>query len=189
MKIHLLTCTLLLGCISVISAQEADTLATVAATPDTTEARKSVFSWFSEDYPVPGKALILSAIPGGGQAYNKKWWKIPIVYGGLGGMIYLIDRNSTEYLYFKRAYRRKVRGLPHDLTGRGGLDNATTLRTYRDQADRNTQLSYIGFIAVYALAGVEAFVDSHLATFDVSDDLSLDLRTKELGISLSVRIK
>ena len=112
---------------------------------------------------------------------------MPIVYGALGGMVYLIDRNTNEYLYYKRAYRRKVRGLPHDLTGQGGLDSPTVLKSYRDKADKNVQLSYIGFVAVYSLAGIEAFVDAHLASFDVSDDLSLDIRQKDFGVSLTVR--
>jgi hypothetical protein len=153
---------------------------------DSSELRKGLFSWFTEDYPVPKKALVLSVIPGGGQAYNKRWWKIPIVYGALGGMAYLVDRNTTDYLYFKRAYRRKVRNLPHDLSGRGGLDNATVLKRYRDQSDKNAQLSYIGFIAVYALTGIEAFVDAHLRTFDVSDDLSLELGPNSNGVGLTI---
>ena len=167
-----------------LRAQEVDTLLTPAA--DSLLEKKSFSSWFSDSYPNPKRALLFSIIPGGGQAYNKAWWKMPIVYGALGGMIYLIDRNSTDYLYFKRAYRRKVRGLPHDLSGQGGLDSATALKRYRDQADKNTQLSYIGFVAVYGLAGMEAFVDGHLNSFDVSDDLSLKWGPKDLGIGLTL---
>ena len=177
-----------------LKAQDLDTIPVPADTPidtlevpepDSLEKKKGPFYWFSESYPNPKKALILSAIPGGGQAYNKRFWKMPIVYAALGGMIYLIDQNSTEYLYYKRAYRRKVRGLPHDLSGEGGLDSPNVLKNYRDQADKNTQLSYIGFVAVYALSGVEAFVDAHLRDFDVSEDLSLQLvPTREMGIGL-----
>lgn len=177
---------LLFACFSGLFAQETDTIP-AAAVQDTVQVeRKSAFSWFSKNYPDPKKALLLSVIPGGGQAYNKRWWKMPLVYGALGGMVYLIDFNSTEYLYFKRAYRRKARGLPHDLTGRGGLDSAPVLKRYRDDADRNTQLSYIGFFAVYAMAGIEAFVDAHLVSFDVSDDLSIQLRPSETGVGLTI---
>ena len=175
---------LVLGYVFPVQAQEADS---IAVEVDSLAQKQGLFSWFSEGYPAPSKALILSAIPGGGQAYNKRWWKMPIVYGALGGMVYLIDRNTNEYLYYKRAYRRKVRGLPHDLTGQGGLDSPTVLKSYRDKADKNVQLSYIGFVAVYSLAGIEAFVDAHLASFDVSDDLSLDIRQKDFGVSLTVR--
>ena len=178
---------LLTGCwlfnASPVQAQVLDTLMVQA---DSVPAKKPFLGWFSENYPNPKKALLLSVFPGGGQAYNKKWWKIPLVYGAMGGMIYLIDRNTNDYLYFKRAYRRKVRGLPHDLTGQGGLDSPTYLKTYRDQADKNMQLSYIGLVAVFGLSGVEAFVDAHLSSFDVSDDLSLDLKPKDLGVSLTL---
>ena len=177
-----------------LRAQDADTLPPAPASdtlllpaPDSTVEKRAFFQWFKESYPDPKKALILSIIPGGGQAYNKRWWKIPIVYGALAGMVYLVDRNSTEYLYYKRAYRRKARGLPHDLSGQGGLDSPTVLKTYRDQADKNTQLSYIGLFAVYSLAGVEAYVDAHLASFDVSDDLSLKLGPKEMGVGLTLQ--
>ncbi|MBK7407586.1 MAG: hypothetical protein IPL49_14765 [Saprospirales bacterium] len=167
-----------------LRAQVVDTLQTPGA--DSLSEKKTFSSWLTDSYPNPKRALLFSLFPGGGQAYNKAWWKIPIVYGALGGMIYLIDRNSTDYLYFKRAYRRKVRGLPHDLSGQGGLDSSTALKRYRDQADKNTQLSYIGFVAVYGLAGLESFVDGHLSSFDVSDDLSLKWGPKELGIGLTL---
>jgi hypothetical protein len=186
MKKAALTCFLAL-CLTGLYGQAADTIPPEAAVTDSLQEKgKSMFSWFTNDYPEPKKALLLSIIPGGGQAYNKRWWKIPIVYGALGGMAYLVDFNSTEYLFYKRTYRRKARGLPHDLTGRGGLDNVSVLKRYRDDADRNTQLSYIGFFAVYAMAGIEAFVDSHLMSFDVSDDLSIQLRPSETGVGLTI---
>jgi hypothetical protein len=174
-----------------LRAQEADTLLLPEPAPDTlaeqAAKRFAPFAWFSKDYPDPKKALMFSVFPGGGQIYNKKWWKLPIVYAGMGGMVYLIDRNSTEYLYFKRAYRRSVRGLPHDLSGRGGLDNPTTLKRFRDQADKNAQYSYMGLIAVFGLAAMDAFVDAHLRTFDVSDDLSLELGVREMGVGVALR--
>jgi hypothetical protein len=181
-----LTC-LLAFCLTGLFGQPADSIPPATVVPDSLEEKgKSMFSWFTSDYPEPKKALLLSIIPGGGQAYNKRWWKLPIVYGALGGMVYLVDFNSTEYLFYKRAYRRAARGLPHDLTGRGGLDNVSVLKRYRDDADRNTQLSYIGFFAVYAMAGIEAFVDAHLVSFDVSDDLSIQLRPSETGVGLTI---
>jgi len=198
LRLELMKSTLLFGWLFLVSmglqAQDTDTLS-LAPVADTLlqqdtgsiSARQHFFRWFSEDYPNPKKALILSAFPGGGQAYDKRWWKIPIVYGALGGMLYLVDRNSTEYLYYKRAYRRKVRGLPHDLSGQGGLDSPTVLKTYRDQADKNMQLSYIGLVAVYTLAGVEAFVDAHLKSFDVSDDLSIHWGPNDMGIGFTIQ--
>jgi len=181
-RIPLFACLLFFGAMPLL-AQDADTIATGT---DSTTVKKRGEGWFSKDYPKPSKALILSIIPGGGQAYNKKWWKMPIVYGAMAGMIYLVDRNTDEYLYYKRAYRRKVRGLPHDLSGQGGLDSAPYLKASRDQADKNTQLSYIGLFAVYGLAGIEAFVDAHLSSFDVSDDLSIRVQPTEMGLTLTI---
>lgn len=176
-----------------LSGQETDTLSiqadSLVAGQDSVELKKTFFHWFTDEYPNPKKALLLSIIPGGGQAYNKKWWKMPLVYGAMGGMVYLIDRNTNDYLYFKRAYRRKVRSLPHDLSGQGGLDSPTVLKKYRDQADKNTQLSYIGLVAVFGLAGVEAFVDAHLSSFDISDDLSLRVGPKDLGVGITLVLR
>ena len=157
-----------------------------------------LFRYIKDDYPNPKKALLFSLIlPGAGQVYNKKWWKLPFVYGAIGGLGYLVDRNTNDYILLKRNYRRKVRGLPHDFSGTR-LDDAARLRLERDQADKNRQISYIGFVVVYALNGVEAFVDAHLAGFDVDEDLGFDVKpsfestptgTPALGIGITLTIK
>lgn len=138
---------------------------------DSSSAKK--FKLFgANDYPNPTKALIFSAlVPGGGQIYNKDWWKLPFVYGGFGFMVYLVDFNSTQYLSLRRQYKRSLRDLPYssDLPG-------TTLKTLRDQADKNRQLSYIGIFGMYVFSAAEAFVDSHLKSFNVDDDISFRLK-------------
>ncbi len=134
--------------------------------------QRRYFLYRASDYPNPQKALILGLLlPGGGQIYNKKWWKLPLVYGGLGAMGWAIQYNTEQYLNFKRNHRRAVRGLPHDYSELG--ISASYLKTIRDRADKRRQLSYIGFAAVYALTIADAFVDAHLAGFDMSEDLSL----------------
>ncbi len=134
-----------------------------------------VFFHRASDYPNPKKALLYGLIfPGGGQIYNKKWWKLPLVYGGLGAMGWAVQYNTKKYLDFKRNYRRAVRGLPHDYQN---LNLSTTfLKSIRDKADKRRQLSYVGFVAVYALTLADAFVDAHLAGYDMNEDLSLQLR-------------
>lgn len=127
-----------------------------------------------QDYPNPKKALILSFVmPGSGQIYNKRWWKLPLVYGALVGMGIAIDFNSGRYKIFRDAYIADLAMEPH-LFSNTGLD-AGDLKRFRDFYDKNRQLSYIGFVAVYLVQGAEAFVDAHLRTFDVSEDLSLKI--------------
>ncbi|MBR9921709.1 MAG: hypothetical protein GYB31_12795 [Bacteroidetes bacterium] len=139
-----------------------------------TVEKKRLFGWKDHpDYPKPKTALFLSlAVPGAGQVYSGKWWKVPIVYGALGGLGYLIDFNTNEYLRLKVAYKRKLRGVPHEFSDTY-LDDRSTLKDLRDQSDKNRQLSYIGFVVVYMLNGAEAFVSAHLAHFDVDDDISI----------------
>ncbi|MEK7255423.1 MAG: DUF5683 domain-containing protein [Bacteroidota bacterium] len=147
--------------------------------PDSTQTKKPGFfhRLFKQDYPNPNKALYLAlAIPGAGQAYNKRWWKMPLVYGAYGGLIYAINYNSGWYRRFRDAYKAEVNGHEHEFSGIGY--RADDLKQLRDSFDKNKQLSYIGIVAVHLVMSAEAFVDCHLKTFDVSDDLSLKLKLK-----------
>ncbi len=149
---------------------------------DTLSSKKHGFirRIFKEDYPNPKKALFLSlAIPGGGQIYNKRWWKLPFVYGGYTLLILSADFNTKNYRAFRDAYIAELAGEEHAYSNTG-LD-AGDLRRIRDGYDKNKQLSYIGLFALHLIQTAEAFVDSHLRTFDVSDDLSLRVAPK-LGI-------
>lgn len=183
---------LLLTASITLSAQQRDSLATAplpdsipavdsTAVLDSVEVKKGLFAFFSKDYPNPKKAAYLSlAFPGGGQIYNKRWWKLPLVYGALGGVVYAIDYNQDVYRLLKTAYQQKLNDEPiTDPKALAlGLDrlDPRSLRLFRDRYDKNTQLSYIGLVVVYALQSVEAFVDAHLKTFDVNEDLSLQLK-------------
>lgn len=126
----------------------------------------------------PFKATIYSAVlPGLGQAYNKKYWKIPIVYAGLGTTIYFISRNRSEYRRFRSAYLAEIDDDPcttSEFSDRNISPDAirSTMQTYQGYLE----LSYIFAVVVYGLNIVDANVDAHLFNFDVSDDLSLDLK-------------
>mgnify|MGYP006885814850 CR=1 FL=1 len=128
-----------------------------------------------QKWPVPKKALLWAIAPGGGQIYNKRWWKLPLVYGAFAGIIYSVDYNQSRYRRLKTALSLELEGLDHEFTGTT-LDNARTLRILRDKYDKNTQLSYVGVVLVYALQGIEAFTDAHLRNFDISDDLSMRIQ-------------
>lgn len=128
-------------------------------------------------YPNPKKAAFLSlAIPGGGQIYNKRWWKLPLVYGALGGVIYAIDYNTGFYNRFRVALiAERDDNKPHEFDGLS-IDNEQSLLNLRNEFDKNRQLAYVGLVAVYALTAVEAFVDAHLKNFDIDEDLSFQVK-------------
>lgn len=141
--------------------------------------RESFFHrYFIKKYPNPRAAALLSFIvPGAGQAYNKKWWKIPIVYGALGGMTWLALDNDAEYKRLKKNYKLLVDGdeMTNPTESPYTLMNATQMKGYRDQFRGYTEKSYLFLGIVYLLQVTDAFVDAHLSNFDVSDDLSLRL--------------
>lgn len=155
-------------------AQEAQD-SIVTAKDSVPPVQKTGFFRFKADYPNPKKAAILAlAIPGAGQVYNKQYWKVPIVYGGMYLLVRAIDVNTNEYNRFKTALIKKANDETHEFSGTR-FDNTNTLRIIRDGYDKNRQLSYIGLVAVYLLQSVDAYVFAHLKSFDVSEDLSLQI--------------
>lgn len=125
----------------------------------------------------PNKAAIYSAVlPGLGQGYNKKYWKIPIVYAGFGVLTYFIVSNAKEYRKYKEAYTYVANG---DSTGINndyvGKYDEQQLLDGKDYHRRNMELSYIITGLWYILNIVDASVDAHFFDYDVSDDLSIKL--------------
>ena len=125
----------------------------------------------------PKKALLFSVgLPGAGQVYNRHYWKLPIVYGALGGMTYLVITNTQELKRFRTAYLHRVDGDPDTVDEFVGIYTDSGLASLRDQALGNVELSYIGLSLAYILTAVDAFVGAHLKTFDINDDLSLGIQ-------------
>lgn len=109
----------------------------------------------------PTKAIMFALVlPGLGQGYNRKYYKIPIVLGALGGAGYAISHTTKQYEFYSKEYANN----PEDLTER-------YLRYWR----RNMELSYIAMIAVYALQVVDAYVDAQLYSWDVNEELSMGI--------------
>ena len=116
--------------------------------------------------------------------YNKSYWKVPIVIGGMASMVYVIDWNNRGFQRFKKAYALRADfdanpgnypdGVSHDEFK--GRYSATYLKNLRDAYRRNRDLSIILTAAVYAFQAIDAHVDAHLKDFDVSDDLTVDLQ-------------
>lgn len=148
----------------------------------------------------PRKALKLALIlPGSGQFYNKKYWKMPLVYGGLAACTYFFIENRSQYLRYRDAYRIEVDGNPDTQSEFAG-ENITPqgIAQRRDEYKQSMELSVIGIGATYLLQVVDAYVDAHLFDFDVSDDLSMrwqpDVQPgfgvpSTLGIRLSLNFK
>lgn len=111
-------------------------------------------------YHSPKKATLYSAVlPGAGQIYNKKWWKVPIVYLGLGTSVYFFNVNNFNFKGYKAAFIETER---------------EDIRLLMEESRRWRDISAISFVAVYALQIIDANVDAHLFHFDVSDDLSIN---------------
>lgn len=136
----------------------------------------------------PRKAIIRSAIiPGWGQIYNKKYWKLPIVYGALGTTTYVFVDNIKTYKDLRFAYRAKYRASLPENAGRDSTDykklptkyllvSPESLRNGRDQFRRYIDYSVLFFVVFWGLNVVDAAVDAHLKSFDVSSDLSLRIK-------------
>ena len=131
----------------------------------------------------PSKAAFYSAIlPGLGQIYNKKYWKVPIVYGALGTGIYVYSINNTEYRKARDAFKRRRAGFTddefYDINGDGvGPDiSSEALQDAQEARQRDRDLALVITIALYALNIIDANVDAHLKQYNVDQDLSLDFK-------------
>tara|TARA_B110000503_G_scaffold126257_1_gene194677 strand:+ start:618 stop:1178 length:561 start_codon:yes stop_codon:yes gene_type:complete len=122
----------------------------------------------------PSKAAFYSAIlPGLGQAYNKSYWKIPILYAGLGISIYSYAFNQREYTNFRNEYKRRLDGTydpNHPIFG--ALDNDRLISGQKFY-QKNRDLSMLMTVGIYILNIVNANVDAHLDQFNVNDNLSV----------------
>jgi hypothetical protein len=124
----------------------------------------------------PKKATLLSVfLPGAGQAYNKKYWKMPIVYAAGGTAVYGIIFYSKQYNNFKSAYsERLTRG--NNADSYYNQFQTPTLKSYRDYYRYYRDLSFIGLGAIYILQIIDATVDAHFFDFKITDDLSLNVQ-------------
>jgi len=137
----------------------------------------------------PKRATIYSAVlPGLGQAYNKKYWKIPVIYVGFGTIGYFIGWNNGYYNTYKLAYSDLTDDddatdsyLDLDAAQYYDLENPTDYENFRsglskqqDYYRRNRDLLIISIVGFYGLNIIDASVDAHLFDFDISEDLTLN---------------
>lgn len=135
--------------------------------------------------PDPKRATWLALlIPGGGQIYNRKYWKLPIVYGGVVGCAYALSWNGQMYSDYSQAYLDLMDDDPNTDSYKDfvppnvDVDSnrsqyETIFRRRKDLYRRYRDLSIFAFIAVYALSVIDAYVDAELSNFDISKDISL----------------
>ena len=137
--------------------------------------------------PDPIRAMWLGLVfPGGGQIYNHKYWKLPIIYGGFLGCVYALTWNTQMLHDYSQAYLdsmdsdpntksyEKMLPIGYDISGREERFK-NIFKNKKNFFRRNRDLSIFAFAGVYLLAVIDAYVDAELSTFDISDDLSLHL--------------
>lgn len=145
-----------------------------------TNAPATEFESVAKEHSPTRAALLSAVIPGMGQAYNKKYWKIPIVWGGFAAFGYFIKWNNDEYQYYRTQLIYEVEQDP-DYPNETGLDQAS-LRSNRDFYRRNRDMLTVYGILFYMLQIVDAHVDAHLIEFDVNQDLSVKLQPDYIPI-------
>ena len=147
----------------------------------------------------PAKAAFYSAVlPGLGQAYNKKYWKIPIVYAAIGTGFYFYLDNNKLYKQYRNAYKRRLAGFTDDeFYGPGDtpfLSDEALIRAQRT-LKRNKELSMLVTVGLYVLNIIEANVDAHLLQYNLDENLALNPfidfnnpnYTTQIGLSLNIK--
>jgi hypothetical protein len=127
----------------------------------------------------PRKAAILSAvIPGLGQVYNKKYWKVPLVYIALGTSAGFFIYNRSEYIDARDAYKNKLDNNPDndaDIPDRFKPVDPESIRRYRNSVRQYVDYSVLAFLLCWGLNVVDAAVDAHLRSFDLTENLTMHI--------------
>ena len=172
---------------SILNAVETAVPSTVVDTTSIAISKKAPKRDWSTWRPNPKRALWLAlVIPGGGQIYNRKYWKLPLVYGGFMGCIYAMTWNNSMYRDYSQAYLDLVDADPGTTSYNQFLHTGVTItsdsdvnrykeifKKRKDQYRRWRDLSFFVMLGVYALSVIDAYVDAELSVFDISKDLSL----------------
>ena len=141
----------------------------------------------------PKRAALFSAVvPGLGQAYNNKYWKIPLIYGGFFALGYYIDWNNDNYNFYRNALFEQL----NNNTNSTGFSESQ-LRSITDEFRRNRDILIILTGVLYGLNIIDAHVDAHLKEFDINEDLALSVQPASVntlvasgaGLSIALKIK
>lgn len=173
-----------------ISAQEDSLMVKEPVARDTISKEKDYKPY---NALAPAKAAFYSAVlPGLGQAYNGRYWKIPIVYGGLGVGIYFYIKNDDQWNRYRDAYKARLAGRKDEFEGR--LTKDALIRA-QEFYRKNKEMSILVTAGIYILNIIDANVDAHLQQFNVSEDLTLKPNMRmdnftgksQYGLSLNYR--
>ena len=183
-----------------LMAQDSDSLKIDTPQPTNLIVKDSIIT-DGYDPLAPSRAAFYSAvIPGLGQAYNKKYWKIPVIYAGMATGIYFYIKEDKDYDLFRDAFKRRLAGFTDDqFFGDGAtpvISNDRLIDAQRS-ASRNKDYSIIAVLVVYALNIIDANVDAHLQQFNVTENLSVESGIEinqinaqpNYGLSLRLKIK
>ncbi len=162
----------------------ADSLTLIAADSLTRHHKRDWNTW----RPSPKRALWLALVlPGAGQIYNRKYWKLPIIYGGFVGCAYAMRWNNMMYRDYSQAYLdimdddpttnsfNQFLHLGSQITDANKSRWQEIFRKRKDRYRRWRDMSFFVMVGVYALSVVDAYVDASLSEFDISPDLSLNI--------------
>lgn len=124
-------------------------------------------------HPIPKKAALYSAIiPGSGQLYNRQYWKIPVIYAGMGACAYFLIDNSTNYRRYRTAFVNRSNPLAQQTELNRSAQDLVTLRDfYKKNLDLTVLLTVVG----YTLQSLDALTFAHLNNFDISKDISMQV--------------
>ena len=165
-KVLIANAVLFLFCSAMLAQNDKDKIAQPLKSADSIRVQEPI------DPLSPARAAFYSAVlPGLGQAYNKKYWKIPIVYGALGTGIYFYMNNNKEYKRYRDAYKSRLAGFEDDeFFGRINLDGLQRAQKFYR---KNKEISLLVTIGIYALNIIDANVDAHLLQYNIDKNLTL----------------
>jgi len=144
----------------------------------------SIYAQIQVNDHAPKKASIYAAIiPGAGQFYNKKYWKIPIVYLSLGSALYVAKQNQNEYLHYRQAFEYRTDDDETTIDPYVDQYTESNLITEKNIRRENRDLAYIIAAGIYLLNIIDASVDAHLFKFNVNDDISLNIQPQFMQAS------
>ena len=156
---------------------------TLTAKGDTANVKKA-----PARYHYPKKAALFSAIiPGSGQIYNKKYWKVPIIYAGFAGLAYSFQFNQTRYVRYRDALKFRLDDDASTVDPYVNIYDDDTLTRLYQYYHHYRDLTVIGGAVLYLLNVVDAAVDAHLFTFNMSDDLSLSIHPALINTAVTNR--
>ncbi len=164
--------------------QRVDTLESGSQVQHVPDKKANANSADSSKTHSPKAASLMSAVlPGLGQAYNRKYWKIPIIYAGLAGLTYSVVENNKKFNRFREAYilRADLDSNTIDIYDAQLINgeekySEAQLQYFKELYRKRRDLSIIFTAALYLLNIIDATVDAHFFTYDISDDLSLNFQ-------------